>query len=378
MVYDERRQNCFCEEHCDVAACKGYYLKFKGLHLSFSGNLGLAIQTLYGLRAKAGEGVFDARDYMRAKPLGYTNLVERFLEIKKMEVGYTQYKDLEKALYRGVRYWGNCNIKSIREGEIEDFLYAAHLKANGDPISETTRAHIRSAIHQFFAWLCRRERSIAMPAIPFIKHHKKYRDIVSIEQQQAIIAKVRELIPANPKIWLAIHILSHNSNVRPGELLVITHGHVRIDLGVIVIREAKEGDLKPKYATLWPEEIAVIQALPRGVPLTKFFVHPPGTPGVPAGTPMHVRLLNQWIKKAIKSLGMDTAATLYSITRHSTITAMSSVMSPEQIRRGGTTHASRAMDRYMIPNKAESDVYQDNVRRLQKGDIDKKGSKNTH
>ena len=73
-------------------------------------------------------------------------------------------------------------------------------------------------------------------------------------------------------------------------------------LGVIVIREAKEGDLKPKYATLWPEEIDVIQSLPRCVPLTPCFVHPPGTPGVPAGTPMHVRLLNLWVKRAVKSM----------------------------------------------------------------------------
>ena len=79
-----------------ISFIDGHYLKFKGLHLSFSRSLGLAVQTLYGLGAKTGEGTFGARHYMASRRLGYTNLIENFLDIKRREVGYTQYKDMGK------------------------------------------------------------------------------------------------------------------------------------------------------------------------------------------------------------------------------------------------------------------------------------------
>ena len=46
------------------------------------------------------------------------------------------------------------------------------------------------------------------------------------------------------------------------------------------------------------------------------------------------------------------------------MTAMSKVLTPEQIRRGGSQHASKAMERYMVPNQHETDHYQDVLKRM--------------
>ena len=46
------------------------------------------------------------------------------------------------------------------------------------------------------------------------------------------------------------------------------------------------------------------------------------------------------------------------------MTAMSKVLSPEQIRRGGSQHDSKAMERYLVPNQHESELYQETLARL--------------
>lgn len=87
MVYDPRRTGCFCTEHPDIAASKKFRVRFptQGTYIQqrFS-TLAEAEQFLNGLRFKEGspDEVLDPRDYKKDNPLGFENLVEKWLKIK--------------------------------------------------------------------------------------------------------------------------------------------------------------------------------------------------------------------------------------------------------------------------------------------------------
>ncbi|MFO7840368.1 MAG: hypothetical protein R6X08_12825 [Desulfosalsimonadaceae bacterium] len=46
------------------------------------------------------------------------------------------------------------------------------------------------------------------------------------------------------------------------------------------------------------------------------------------------------------------------------MTAVSKELTPEQVRKGGSRHASKAMERYIIPSNHDRDLYQDAVRKM--------------
>ena len=235
-------------------------------------------------------------------------------------------------------------------------------------ISDKTRSEIRSAIHQFFKWVCRREK-IDMPEIPSVKFQLGWRKIVDIETQQAIIDKVRELSwHVSPRIWLGIHILSHNQEVRPGELVKALEQDVLLEHSIIMVKWPKEGTLRGKHAHLWPEEIDLIKSFPKALPTVRFFRHEKGNSGIVAGQPFGPTQWNKWVQRACRELGIEGVG-LYALVKHSTMTALSKELTPEQIRRGGSKHTSKAIERYMLPEINETRIVQDTIRRMQRGEV---------
>ena len=68
--------------------------------------------------------------------------------------------------------------------------------------------------------------------------------------------------------------------------------------------------------------------------------------------------------KACAALGVE-GVTLYPGTKHSTVTALGQVLSPEQIKRGGTGHATNAaFERYMLPDMREKLKVRSAVKKL--------------
>ena len=68
------------------------------------------------------------------------------------------------------------------------------------------------------------------------------------------------------------------------------------------------------------------------------------------GTPFETKLQNHWLEPAIIELGV-TSVSLYPGTKHSTVTALGGILTPEEIKRGGTGHqTSAAFERYMLPD----------------------------
>ena len=81
-----------------------------------------AFHFLTGLRFKQDEGTYDERDYQKANPLGFANLTEKYLEIKRETVKHGTINHIKLDLAKAAEYFGEMNVKEIGYGEIEDFL----------------------------------------------------------------------------------------------------------------------------------------------------------------------------------------------------------------------------------------------------------------
>jgi hypothetical protein len=86
--------------------------------------------------------------------------------------------------------------------------------------------------------------------------------------------------------------------------------------------------------------------------------------GIHAGDRFGPKYLKTWWDRACKNLGI-TGVDLYGGTKHSTVTALGKTLSPEQIQRGATGHASDAFKRYMLPDKNEATLATMEIDRLQ-------------
>jgi len=94
--------------------------------------------------------------------------------------------------------------------------------------------------------------------------------------------------------------------------------------------------------------------------------------GTKAGKQFGPKYFKVWWDKACENVGIKNVD-LYGGTKHSTVTALGKVITPEQIQRGVTGHASDAFKRYMLP-----DVNEAKVGRQAVATIRNKGAKHPH
>lgn len=337
---DEKRRGCFCLDHPQVAAVSKFNVQFENIFKNFKYYVD-AERFLTGLRYKTDEGSFDARDYRASKPLGFANLVEKYLKIKAVTTKKGHYANLKRYMDRAITVWGLANIKEIGYAEIEDFLF------DQTDISDKTRSNIKSCLHDFWQWLKKRRilKASQMPDFPETPFVLGWRKIIDKETQERIIDEVHRIsYHINPKIWLGIRWLSIYISARPGEVLKLKEDHIDVNMEALIIPDPKEK--RPKIIKLLPDDIEILKAMPRGLPSLRFFRHVKGISGVVAGQPFGDRYLYKWWKRACANLGVE-GVDLYGGTRHSTATALRKYFSPEQIRRDGTRHSSKAFDRYL-------------------------------
>lgn len=358
MPHDERRRGCFCPNHPQASAAGKFFVKFgRDVFKNFR-HYADAERFLIGLRYETDKGSFDIRDYRADNPLGFSNLAEKWLSQKaRTNIKPKTVTAHRNFMRRAITAWGDTNIKAIGTAEIEDFLFDDHRGPDGKPISDKTRANMKSCLHDFWTWLVRRERRggrnvIEMPDFPEIKFELGYRNVVGIDDQQAILDEVYRISHhINPKIWLGIKILATFPKIRPGELRNVLERHIDLENGVIIIPHPKEG--KPKYVFLADQDIELISRFPRGLPDLFFFRHLGGVKGMKAGAQFGPKYFKVWWDKACANLGIE-GVDLYGGTKHSTVVALGKILSPEQIRRGGTGHTTnKAFERYLMPDKTE-------------------------
>ena len=145
-------------------------------------------------------GTFDPRDFESSNPLGFENLAEKWLTIKKEEVKPFSYANLERFMLSAINEWGQKNVKEIGFGELEDFLHQQH-------VSNKTKSNIRSCLHSFWKWLLHRKviTTQQFPDFPTVKFSLGYRKIIDKETQSAILSEVKRIsYDKNPRIWLGI------------------------------------------------------------------------------------------------------------------------------------------------------------------------------
>jgi len=218
---------------------------------------------------------------------------------------------------------------------------------------------MRSCLHDFWVWL-RKRKIITLqqfPEFPEISFELGFRKLVDKETQEKILDEIySRTYHINPKIWLGIKWLATYISIRPGELLSLKEGDIDTKLGYFIIPHPKEK--KPKLVPILPEDLKLIEEMPRGLPHLDFFRHVEGISGVKAGQKFGEKYLYKKWKEACDALGVH-GVDLYGGTRHSTTTALRSELSPEEIKAGTLHTTNKAFERYMQGTAADAlTVYQ--------------------
>lgn len=348
---DDGKRGLICEKHPEQRATN-IFVRFKeGVFKRFT-EYEKAQRFITGLRYKYDEGSFDSRDYRKDNPLGFENLAAQYLETKKN--GVKSFRTINYHMGKAIQYWGNKNIKEIQYADLEDFLLMKDRRAGeilknhktGKPLSEKSRANVKATLHNFWEWMRKRRVIDAsqIPEFPEINYELGWREIIDKETQQAIIDEVQEICePVNIKIWLGIKWLATYISIRPKELLNIKEGDFDLDLGVVLIKDPKEG--RPKTVPLLDEDIEWVMSFPKGFPSLPFFRHREGLKGITGGKRFGEHLFYTYWKKACKNLGIE-GVDLYGGTRHSSARALREFHSPEEIKKATMHATNKAFERY--------------------------------
>ena len=352
FAYSAKKSALICPDHPDQQATSRFRVRFgREIHKRFK-TVQEAERFLTGVRYEVDKGTFDARDYKKDQPLGFTTLADSWLTFKKQDVKPRSYSNLKRYMMAAMDAWGQKNIKTIGFAEIEDFLYS-------QKVSDKTRSNMKSCLHTFWTWL-RRRKTITVaqfPDFPEIKYQLGFRNIIDRQTQRNIIDEVYRLtFQINPKIWLGIKWLSTYIAIRPGELLKMRERDIDVKTGLFFVLHTKEG--KEKLVPMLDEDKELLKKFPPGFPDLPFFRHVSGISGVKAGAPFGNRYLYKWWVKACENLGIE-GVDLYGGTRHSTATALREFLSPEQIRAGTMHSTNKAFERYLqIQTDDAARVYQ--------------------
>lgn len=332
-------------------------------------NYHTAERFLDGLRYEVDKGTFDPREYQFSNPLGFKNLSEKWLEVKKSEINFRTHQHYTNYIKKAVREWDNKSIKSIQYAELEDFFLSINL-------SDKSKSNIRSCLHHFWKWVLKRRiiKHDEFPEFPVISFELGWRKTIDKDTQTEIINHIKKISGhVSPKIWLGIKWLSTYISIRPQELLNIREEHISRKEGLIFIPHPKEK--KPKVVPLIDEDIEILKSMPLSMPNLYFFRHNPGVSGVAAGQKFGKKLFYKWWKRACSELEIENVD-LYGGTRHSSAISLTEFASPEQIKRATMHSTNRAFERYYKVEKPEiKGIYEKT--RCNTNVIPKKKSKNS-
>lgn len=349
LKYKEGRGYFECPQH-PLERCSGRSIvRFGRKHTKRFATVVEAERHLNYIRVLKDRGEYDHRFWNKEQPLSFRALRKSFVEAKGgTEITAKQVVHIAHVLKVAGRRWDDLQIKDITETEIEDFLRTDH------GIGSKTRSNWKSALTDFWAWVVRRERRksvLEMPEFPQIRFKMKMKKVLSVQQQQKIIEEVRRISwQKNPRIWLAIKLLSLYPRVRPAEMVNVQESDINLDENWIVFPDPKEQE--PKYIHLLQEHanlIADIRGMEKADSSLYFFRHVAGVKGTKEGVQFGPKYLNVWWKRACKNLDIEGVA-LYAGTKHSTVTALGKHMSPEEIKHNVTGHTSKAFERYFLPD----------------------------
>ena len=366
LKYIEGRGLLQCLDHPDMVWSGPCEVRFGREHSKRFKTVHEAERHLNHIRVQTDRGEFNQREWAKDQPLSFLNLREKFIEFKQTQViTAKQISHIENVLTRAGEKWDFQQIKDIKESEIDDFFIKIQ------DLSSKTRSNYKAVLHDFWSWVVRRERrnvKVEMPIFPDIHYKLGWRTIVSMEDQARILDEIWNISGNdNPRIWLGVKLLSLFPRVRPGEMRNVKEGHINLTDGWIFYPDPKEGD-KGKFIHLSPDDCRMISDIrtmvPPALPDTFFFRHLKSKKGIKSGKQFGPKYFKVWWDKACENVGIK-GVDLYGGTKHSTVTALGQIMTPEQIQRGATGHASDAFKRYMLPDVNEARLVRQAVSKIQ-------------
>ena len=338
IFVDDGKTGLHCKIHPDQKATR-FRVKYAKLYRRVSSyDEALALLGLF--RGKAGEGTFDYREYLTARPLGFSNMTQRFLALKKKTMrpnGYRRYVDYD---HKACAFFGGRPITQINTGDLEDFIHSL------DQLSSyTVKCHL-DFVMSVLRWAKRRGDIKEVPEKPSWKWQQRMRRILDKQTQANVIEKVYEKYwQIFPRACVAIELLSVYPKIRPGELLQVKEKDIDLINGTICISQPKESR-DPKFVRLVPQHVELIRSLPRGFGEMFFLRHDKGRGGRAQGSRLGKNLLYQLWTAACRELGIE-GVPLYPGTKHTTASALARQF-PSELVRKATGHASKAFERYLI------------------------------
>jgi integrase len=364
LKWVEGRDLLVCPDHPKMIWRNNCQVRFGKAHTKRFKTVYEAERHLNYIRVQSDKGSFDQREWAKDQPLSFYSLRCKFEKHKmKQPLSVSHKRHIKLVLNLAGKSWDHLQIKEIAEGEIDDFIDCI-------TVGDKTKKNYVTVLQSFWSWVVRREKrrsGLDMPEFPDIKFKLAWRNILSMEDQGAVLDEIKQLsYHINPRTWLGIKLLSIYPKVRPGEMLNVKEGHINLQENWILFPDPKEGI--PKFIHLLPEHSDMIRKIrgPKGLPDLYFFRHLKSRSGVKLGAQFGPKQFRVWWNKACANLGIK-GVDLYGGTKHSTVTALGKVLSPEQIQRGATGHVSDAFKRYMLPNINEALTATKAVQKIQPG-----------
>ena len=318
----------------------------------------MARQFLGGLRFKHYEGSLDARDYKKAMPLSLYNQSTKWLKTKEgLSSGY--YRNLERWIETAIDAWGrDTNVKNIEYAHIEDLILA-------QDVSGKTKHDMVACYRQFFAWIERRDKKFKAPDMPDVKYSLGWRQIIDLETQGKIIDEIERICP-NRRIWAGIKWLATYAAIRPGEMWQLRERDININGCFVLPPEITKED-QLKMVPMDPEDIAIYESFPTGLPNLPFFRRHSGKGVVKPGEHISKKAFYRWWKKACENIGTE-GVDLYGGTRHTAVSAMGEYFSPEEIKNHATQHrTNKAFERYFQHENEPKRAIYEKINQLRKG-----------
>jgi len=335
-LIDNHRDGLICPVHPKIRAAR-HFVKFDKVWKRFK-EYDEAHRFLTGLRFKTDECTFDARDYKKDNPLGFTNMSNKWMGYHLPEVRKGSQKNIKSHMAHAQAFFENRNVKDLRYGDFEDFIKSLSL-------SDKSKHNVMSTVHHFYTWMKRRQEIAALPDFPEISFELGYRRTVDKETQIKIIEEVGRIC-TNRKVYLGIKLLATYISVRPGELIKMTEGNIDTGNGYLYIPAA---DSKTEYKSipLIPEDVEILKTFTMSpFPATPFFRHDESKKGCAKDTPFGQNYFYEWWVRACDNLGIK-GVDLYGGTRHSSVRALRKYHSPEEIKRAAMSETNKAFERYM-------------------------------
>jgi hypothetical protein len=248
-------------------------------------------------------------------------------------------------LRRIVEYIGVAHDASgVTYKDVHGFLYKADFSPKSTYDSYTI-------FREMMNWSSDMGEVTSLPKWPpydfSLEHDMKRRKVVDKDTQTRILHAIY-LAEWNrrPRLYLGIRFLATYINIRPRELLAVQELDYNRKEKYLVIRHSKTSRT-PKIVRLVPQDIALLDELPRGFASMPLFRHDVPDYGVRAGERFGQAAFYRAWKRACKRLGIE-GVDLYGGTRHSSAVALykEAGVSPEEIQKATGHKSSVAFTRY--------------------------------